>query len=80
MGCRFFSPKTLGWEPLSLHLPPRTALSQLPQVLSVAELQRLCTSAKNPRNRVLLMTTSAAGLRVSAVVRLSARPLQVRAG
>ena len=69
-GRRFFSPKPLGWEPLSLHLPPRTARSQLPQVLSVAALQRLCTRAKNPRHRVLLMTTSAAGLRVSAVVRL----------
>ena len=69
-GLRFFSTKTLGWEPLSLNLPPRTGRSQLPQVLSVEELQRLFTSAKNPRNRVLLMTTSAAGLRVSAVVRL----------
>jgi integrase/recombinase XerD len=69
-GRRFFYTKTLGWEPLSLNLPPRTALSQLPQVLSVAELQRLFASAKNPRNRVLLLTTYAAGLRVSAVVRL----------
>ena len=69
-GLRFFYTKTLGWEPLYLNLPPRTALSQLPQVLSVAELQRLCTRAKTPRNRVLLMTTYAAGLRVSAVVRL----------
>ena len=56
-GLRFCSTKTLGWEPLYLNLPPRTALSQLPQVLSVAELQRLFTRAKNPRNRVLLMTT-----------------------
>jgi integrase/recombinase XerD len=69
-GLRFFSTKPLGWEPLYLNLPPRTALSQLPQVLSVAELQRLFASAKPPRNRVLLMTTSAAGLRVSEVVRL----------
>jgi len=56
-GLRFFSSKTLGGEPLSLNLPPRTALSQLPQVLSIEELQRLFTSAKHPRNRVLLMTT-----------------------
>ena len=69
-GLRFFYTKTLGWEPLYLNLPPRTALSQLPQVLSVAELQRLCTRAKTPRNRVLLMTTYAAGLRVGEVVRL----------
>jgi hypothetical protein len=56
-GLKFFSTRTLGWAVLHLDLPPRTGLSQLPQVLSVAELQRLCTSAQNPRNRVLLMTT-----------------------
>jgi len=39
-------------------------------VLCIEALQRLCTRTKNPRHRVLLMTTSAAGLRVSAVVRL----------
>ena len=38
-------------------------------MLSIEELQRLFASAKNPRHRVLLMTTYAAGLRVSAVVR-----------
>jgi integrase/recombinase XerD len=69
-GRRCFSTKTLGWAPRSLNLPPRTGRSQLPQVLSVAELQRLFPRAKTPRHRVLLMTTSAAGLRVRAVVRL----------
>jgi site-specific recombinase XerD len=43
---------------------------QLPQVLRIEERQRLFTSTKNPRHRVLLMTTYAAGLRVSEVVRL----------
>jgi integrase/recombinase XerD len=38
--------------------------------MSVEELQRLFTSAANPRHRALLMTTYAAGLRVSEVVRL----------
>jgi integrase len=38
--------------------------------MSVAALQRLFTSAANPRNRALLMTTYAAGLRVGEVVRL----------
>jgi integrase/recombinase XerD len=56
-GLRFVYPKTLGWESLYLNLPPRTALAPLPQSLSVEALQRLFTSAKNPRNRVLLMTT-----------------------
>jgi len=69
-GLQFFYTKTLGWDVLHLHLPPRTGRSQLPQILSIEELQRLFTQAKNPRHRVLLMTTYAAGLRVSAVVRL----------
>ena len=69
-GLKFFSTKTLGWDVLHLDLPPRTGRSQLPRVLSIEELQRLFTPAKNPRHRVLLMTTYAAGLRVSAVVRL----------
>ena len=69
-GLQFFYTKTLGWDGLHLHLPPRTRPSQLPQILSIEELQRLFTHAKNPRHRVLLMTTYAAGLRVSEVVRL----------
>jgi integrase/recombinase XerD len=69
-GLKFFSTRTLGWDVLHLDLPPRTGRSQLPQLLSIQELQRLFTSTKNPRHRVLLMTTYAAGLRVSEVVRL----------
>jgi integrase/recombinase XerD len=69
-GLQFFYTKTLGWAVLHLHLPPRTRPSQLPQILRIEALQRLCTHAKNPRHRVLLMTTYAAGLRVSEVVRL----------
>jgi integrase/recombinase XerD len=69
-GLKFFYTKTLGWDVLHLHLPPRTGRSQLPQILSIEELQRLFTQAKNPRHRVLLMTTYAAGLRVGEVVRL----------
>src|SRR5919109_3983382 len=38
-------PDGSNWELLYLNLPPRTALSQLPQVLSVTELQRLVTRA-----------------------------------
>ena len=68
-GLQCFSTKTLGWDALHRNLPPRTGRSQVPRVLSVAERQRLFTSAKTPRHRALLMPTSAAGLRVSAVVR-----------
>ena len=66
-GRKFFYPNTLGWEALHLNLPPRTGRSQLPRVLSVEELQRLFTRAKNPKHRALLTTTYAAGRRVSAV-------------
>jgi integrase/recombinase XerD len=53
-----------------LPLPPRTDRQRLPRVLSVEELHRLCTATKHPKHRALLMTTYAAGLRVSEVVRL----------
>jgi integrase len=69
-GLQCFSTTTLGWDVLHLHLPPRTGRSQLPPILSIEALQRLLTPARHPRHRVLLMTTYAAGLRVSAVVRL----------
>jgi integrase/recombinase XerD len=69
-GLQFFYVKTLGWDPLHLKLPPRTRRSQLPHVLSTEELQRLFLSAKPPKHRALLMTTYAAGLRVSEVVHL----------
>jgi integrase len=69
-GRKFFSVTPLGWEALHLNLPPRTGRRLLPQLMRVEALQRLLTSAANPRNRALLMTTSAAGRRVGAVVRL----------
>ena len=69
-GRKFFSVTTLGWDALHLNVPPRTGRRLLPHLMSVEALQRLCTSATNPRNRALLMTTSAAGLRVGEVVRL----------
>jgi len=69
-GLKCFSTKTLGWDVLHLHLPPRPGRSQLPRVLRVEALRRLCTSVQNPKHRALLMTTYAAGLRVSEVVHL----------
>jgi integrase/recombinase XerD len=79
-GLRFFSIKTLGWEPLHLNLPPRTRRLPLPHVLSAEELQRLFISAKNPKHRALLMTTYAAGLRVSAVVHLQVTAIEADRG
>jgi integrase/recombinase XerD len=73
-GLKFFYTKTRGWE--VLHLPPRTGRSPLPQILSLATLQRLFTHARTPRHRVLLMTPYAAGLRVSEVVRLKVTAIE----
>ena len=67
---RFLYVETLGWPLARLHLPPRTERQRLPRVLSVEELHRLFTTTKHPKHRALLMTTYAAGLRVSEVVRL----------
>jgi len=69
-GLRFFYGKTLGSHSMCLAIPPRKQKKQLPQILSAEELERLFASATNPKHRVLLMTTYAAGLRVSEVVRL----------
>jgi site-specific recombinase XerD len=73
---QFFYVRTLGWKPLELNLPPRTAPKRLPQVLSVEQLERLFTTILNPKHRALLMTTYAAGLRVSEVVRLQVKDIE----
>jgi len=75
-GLKFFSTRPLGWPAVHLDLPPRTGRPPLPRVLSVEELQRLFTSARNLKHRALLMTTYAAGLRVSEVVRLQLTDLE----
>jgi site-specific recombinase XerD len=67
---RFFYAEVLGWERVNLPIPPRKKPTTLPEVLSRQELDRLFACAHPPRNRVLLMTTYAAGLRVSEVVNL----------
>ena len=73
---RFLYVDTLGWPMAQLNLPPRTDRQRLPQVLSVEELQRLFTATRHPKHRALLMTTSAAGLRVSEVVRLQVTDIE----
>ena len=69
-GLRFFYQQTLGWDALRLPIPPRRKPSKLPEILSHQELERLFASAHLPKHRVLLMTTYAAGLRLSEVVAL----------
>jgi len=75
-GLRFFYDVTLDRNPLKLAIPPRKSQSKLPQVLSRNEVQRLFEVCLNPKHRVLLMTTYAAGLRVSEVVRLQPRHIE----
>jgi integrase/recombinase XerD len=67
---RFFSVEPLDGSPLKLNLPPRPDHQRLPHVLSIHDVERLFACTLNPQHRAVLMTTYAAGLRVSAVVRL----------
>ncbi len=69
-GLRFFYIETLGRDSVYLGIPPRKKTSQLPEILSAGELKSLFASTVNPKNRTLLMTTYAAGLRVSESVKL----------
>jgi site-specific recombinase XerD len=67
---RFFYTQTLHRPEIALAIPPRRKPRRLPHILSVEEVERLLSSPRHPTHRVLLMTTYAAGLRVSEVVRL----------
>jgi integrase/recombinase XerD len=67
---RFFYVEVLGRERTNLPMPPRKKPTKLPEVLSRQELERLFACARPPRNRALLMTTYAAGLRVSEITSL----------
>lgn len=69
-GLRFFYTQTLGLDSMFLSIPPRKKVSQLPEILSAEELERLFAALTNQKHRALLMTTYAAGLRVSEVVSL----------
>jgi integrase/recombinase XerD len=69
-GLRFFYQDTLGWDAMKLPIPPRRKPSKLPEILSHQELERLFASASLPKYRILLMTTYAAGLRLSEVIGL----------
>lgn len=75
---RFFFIEVLHWEKVNLLLPSRKKPKTLPVLFSRQELKRLFACAQSPRNRVLLMTTYAAGLRVSEVVNL--KPADIDSG
>ena len=69
-GLRFFYNQTLGWDETKLFIPPRKQSSPLPEVFSPNEVVRLIAAARGLKQRVLLMTTYSAGLRVSELVNL----------
>ena len=69
-GLRFFYRITLDWPEPHFYLPGAKEPSKLPEVLSHEELVRLFTVTTNRKQRALLMTTYAAGLRASEVTHL----------
>ena len=74
-GLRFFYEVTLGRERRAYYIPTPKKPSKQPEILSREEVARLFASTANVKHRALLMTTYAAGLRVSEVVRLKVSDL-----
>jgi site-specific recombinase XerD len=69
-GLKFFYHQILGWNAEKLFLPPRKRSWRLPEVLSPQEVERLLCASSKLRDRCLLITAYATGLRVSELVRL----------
>ena len=69
-GLKFFYQQILGWTEEKLFLPPRKRTWRLPEVLSPREVERLLQAAVKLRDRCLLMTAYAAGLRVTELIHL----------
>lgn len=67
---RFFYGETLQRADLTFALPRSRLEQKLPEILSREEIERLFAAAATFKHRVLLMTTYAAGLRVSEVCAL----------
>jgi site-specific recombinase XerD len=60
----------LSWNDKQLFIAPRKRSWQLPEVLGQKEVERLLLATAKQRDRCLLMTAYATGLRVSELVRL----------
>lgn len=71
-GLRFFYYVTLGRARSDFDIPAPRPSHRQPEVLSRPEVARLLAQAEHRRDRMLLTTTYAAGLRVSEVVVLQA--------
>lgn len=74
-GFRFFYHKTLGRPAASFTIPAPKQPKTLPEILGADEVRRLIESTVNRKQRAVLVTTYAAGLRVSEVVRLQLRDI-----
>ena len=75
-GLNFFYFTTLGLSGTDFSIPPRRTPVSLPNILSHEELIRLFSVEEgNLRNQTLLMTTYAAGLRVSEAIRLTVKDI-----
>lgn len=68
--CRFFYHTTLGRPETTFTIPGPKQPQKLPVILSPEEVRRVIEHTVTRKQRVLLATTYAAGLRVSEVVRL----------
>jgi len=69
-GLKFFYRVTLKRPQAAFELPTPRQPQKLPQILAPEEVVRLIECADNPKHRALLMTTYAAGLRLSEVTHL----------
>lgn len=76
-GLRFFYEVTLGSPRASLTVPVAREAQKLPEILSQAEVERIIAAAHSLRHRVLLMITYGGGLRVSELVRLRHKDLDM---
>jgi len=74
---RFLYHVTLGHDRADFHVPGPKQPQKLPEILSREEIWRLIDAAALPKHRLLLATTYAAGLRVSEVVALTIRDIDV---
>jgi site-specific recombinase XerD len=72
---RFLYHVTLGRDRTQFHVPAPRQPQKLPEILSREEVWRLLTACTRVRDRLLLATTYAAGLRVSEVVTLKVADL-----
>jgi len=77
---RFLYHTTLGRPAATFTIPGARQPQRLPEILSPAEVRRVLEHAATRKQRALLATTYAAGLRVSEVVRLQLRHLDAERG